>query len=437
LIPAVLMLAIFFTALFYLLPENELGSQTAQHPLIEQNLYSIANKTGERNAFESAKSLNQSPDTAGNINASGKAGLLLKERPFEIEVFGRVIDTDGQPIEGVFVSEELNQRTTGTDAQGRFRMSVYMPKNKYPFLIFLRNGYREQREGVVLTPERQRAPFEINVTLSEDPSTTSFSGWIGNNFGQGVAGSTVKITSRGSMSMDNIYYAISSDENGEFHFEGIRSDIIYKLEVLASEDYPPHVIDELEVSMQTPRLNITIDKLSLINVTGMVVNKNSVPIPGLSINVKSLTAGSPPRKIVTDSSGFFNLNQFPSGEVRFSGKVPDYFKVSGITLADTEYQDLVLVIDRGGRYLSGWVSDNSGLPIVQARVTLDAELDADDFQSYSFRSRKTDSAGRFAFENLSDIDHVITVYAKGFRKQEIYHSFGTGNDYLSIRLLAE
>ena len=436
LIPAVLMLAIFFTSLYHLLPDNTRAIQSARHFKSKESLLTTTDATASRDFELNKNDLLSAVNDIDVVTEPPKIDLLFKKRPFQVEVFGRVTDSNLQPLEGVYISEELNQRSTRTDEQGRYRMPVTIPKNKYPFLIFLRNGYREERKGVVLGPDNRHAPFEINVALSDNPGTTSFNGWIGNNFGQSVAGLTVKIKSRGTMSMDNLYYAVSTDEYGEFHFEGIRSGISYRFEVLASADYPSHVIDELEVTMQTPRLSLTINKLNLVNITGMVVNQNSIPIPELSMTVQNLNAGSPPQRITTDSSGFFELNAFPAGEVRFSGKVPDYFKISGIKLSDAEYQDLTLVVDRGGRYLSGWVSDSSGLPVAQARVTLDAELESDNYQSYSFRSRKTDNAGRFEFDNLSDIDHVVTVYAKGYKKQEVFHQFDAGNDYLSIRLNA-
>ncbi len=435
LISVVLMLVIFFVVLFYLLPDNQLAAQSVQRSIFEDGLVLTPDATGSRNSQITEKDQTSTDKHLEVDVESGGIDLLLKERPFEVEVFGRVTDAYQQPLEGVYVSEELNQRSTRTDAQGRYRMPVTMPEHKYPILIFLRDGYREERKGVALVSDSQHSPFEINVALSDHSATTSFNGWIGNNFGQGVAGLTVKITSRGTTSLDNLYYAVSTDDYGEFHFEGIRSGVSYKFEVLASEGYPAHVVDGLEVSMQTPRLDLTINKLNLVNVNGMVVDQNLIPIPGLSLTVQNLSTGTPSQEIATDSSGFFSLNQFPAGEVRFSGKVPDFFKIGGITLSNNEFQDLTLIIDRGSRYISGWVSDAGGLPVAQARVTLDAEFEFESYQSYSYRSRRTDTAGRFEFSNLGAIDHVIAVYAKGYQKREIYHSFSADGDFVPIRLI--
>jgi len=355
--------------------------------------------------------------------------------PSVYEITGRVLDSRGIPIEAALIANESSHQSTRSDAEGYYRLFVTKPKNKYPMLVFLRDGYREERQSALLDQPLTVATQEINVTLNEFPGTTSVTGWIGDNLGYAVAGASIKIRSRGIQRMDNFYYSVLSNEKGIFQFEGIRSGVSYKLEVPPGERYPYYVIDALEVSKNTPPLNIVIDRLSLVNVTGMVVDSNAMPVPELKLRVENLSTHSATRTIVTDSSGFFNLNQFPSGELQFSGKVPDYFKVTGVRLATEEYQNITLVIDQGWHYLSGWVSDASGLPIAKARVTLDAQIDNADSQSYSFRSRLTDNAGRFAFENIADIEHVITVYAKGFQKREIYHRFKSGNDYLPIQLL--
>ena len=437
LIPVVVILAIFFITLFYLLPDSQLARLPTQPNKFQDSLllaFDTANgqpSTGMENKQDSSES-----DTE-DLKENEIPGLYSKKRPYEVEVFGVVVDADGQPLEGVFVSEELNQRSVRTDINGHYRMPVYVPEYKYPFLIFLRDGFKEERRGVIPNDDTQIQPLEINVSLSDSLKTTSFGGWIGNEFGQGLAGLTVKIISRGSMGLDNIYYSVASRDSGEFHFEGIRSDLIYKLEVVASGDYPSHVIDELKANVQTPRLNIVLNRLKRVDISGMVVNTDSVPVPGVSMKIENLISGSPPQDIVTDSSGFFNLNQFPAGEVKFTGKLPDYFKITGFKLSNSGYQELVLVIDYGTRYLSGWVSDSNGLPVPQARVTIDAEIEAENYQSYSFRSRQTDTSGRFEFKNLSNIDHVITVYAKGYQKREIDHAYSDESEFLTIKLVAQ
>ena len=47
-----------------------------------------------------------------------------------------------------------------------------------------------------------------------------------------------------------------------------------------------------------------------------------------------------------------------------------------MTLAPDETRSLNLVIDKGIHYLSGWVSDQYGVPVENARVTLDAEINS-------------------------------------------------------------
>ena len=152
------------------------------------------------------------------------------------------------------------------------------------------------------------------------------------------------------------------------------------------------------------------------------------------IYINNLTTGVHSRKIVSDSSCFFMLERFPLGEVSLSTRGTEFFKISGLELTDLNYANLVLIVDRGDRYLSGWVSDEDGIAVEKAMVTLDAIITRDGIEYSSYRSQSTDSNGRFSFESIARGDHRISVYANGFNKLDAEHSLPTQSDQLQLTL---
>ena len=169
----------------------------------------------------------------------------------------------------------------------------------------------------------------------------------------------------------------------------------------------------------------------------MVVNSEGEPVPNFNMLVENISTNFPVQTIFTDSSGFYTLDNFPKGEIKFSTLAPEYFRISGITLDESKAQNLVLVVDKGTYYLSGWVSDQSGVPLENARVTIDTNNIDGEIKSYSYRSRHTDNAGTFNFADLGPDSHLITVYAQGSEKKETIHQFNSPSDYVHITVTAK
>ncbi|MFV2032619.1 MAG: carboxypeptidase-like regulatory domain-containing protein [Gammaproteobacteria bacterium] len=339
------------------------------------------------------------------------------------EIYGRIIDEYNQPIEGVLVSEDRYWYSTRSNSDGQYRLALELPKLKYSMLTFERAGYRADRVGVSTEDLKIDARTGLNITLAESSDSVKLGGWISNDIGESLPGQKIRISSWGYQGQDSIIHTVLSDEKGEFVFEAVRPDINYRLEVFPSPDYAPYSIEELSVTRTPPRLNISLRRLKFIQISGMFVDSGGNPVPNFEIDIKNLTTGIHVRKIVSDSSGFFNLEKFPAGKMRFSGSAPEFFDINGLSLSENEYRNLILVVDRGIYQLSGWVSDQNGVAVSGARVTLDAEIVSDGIQSISIRSAVTDSMGRFEFDQLGDVEHVITVYAKGFETKELLHRF--------------
>ena len=274
---------------------------------------------------------------------------------------------------------------------------------------------------------------QANPGQAEAYSTTSFNGWIGSDLGESLKGQKIRITSREMLNQEHFTYTASSDENGNFSFDGIRA-ALYKLEVFPTSGYSNSVIERLLVSNSIPPLNIVLNTLQFVDVTGMIVDGEGTAISDFEIVAKNITTGRHVEEFSSDSSGFFRIEYFPLGEVNFLTKPPSYFNITGMHLTNENYHNLVLTVDRGSYYLSGWVSDKNGMAVVGARVNLDGEIVDGGIKSFSYRSKMTDSAGTFSFDDVGSKKHVITVYAMGFVTQEIQHKFHSSASEVNIVL---
>jgi len=217
-------------------------------------------------------------------------------------------------------------------------------------------------------------------------------------------------------------------------FEAVKPDINYELEVYPSPDYAPYSIQELILTRTTPRLIITLKTLKFIQVSGMFVDVEGAPVPNFEIDLISVSTGTHVRRIASDSSGFFSLDNFPAGEVRFLSRPPEHFTITGLTLVENQYKHLMLIVDKGTYQISGWVSDQDGIAVDRAMIMLDSEVLSEGIRSVSNRSTITDRSGRFQFDQLTDTPHQITIYAKGFDKKELLHRFQSPASEVHIAL---
>ena len=103
-------------------------------------------------------------------------------------------------------------------------------------------------------------------------------------------------------------------------------------------------------------------------------------------------------------------------------------------LGENSYQNLRIVVDRGDRYLSGWIIDESGVAVERAMVTLDRKFGSGALRHTSYRSQATRGDGAFAFGDLGSGSYRLTVYAQGYEKQDMAYRFDKPSDEIFITL---
>ena len=380
---------------------------------------------------------NQLPtaEESGKVDSGDSNAVASRDSGGLIEIFGRVVDANGRPLENVLVNEERYFFSTRSDAQGYYRLLLDLPRHRLPVLQFLRSGYERMRIGD--RAQMQMAPiYELNVTLVGKADSVSLAGWVGNDIGIGIAGASVELTSLETAPENDYSLTVFTDDRGDFVLEGVGAGLRYRLSVDKTPDYPDYEIPELLVDAEPQRLNIRLPLLQFVEVDGMILNRDAVPVPNFAFEISNITTGNHNRRVVSDSSGFFTLANYPLGEVSLTTRGNDIYRINGLRLTASEHRNLKLTIDRGFNILTGWVTDQSGLPVAKALVTIERSFDDGAVEHLHYRSQASDASGWFSAENLGSGEYRITVYAQGYRKHELVHRMSSQYEEIQIRLQA-
>jgi len=387
---------------------------------------------------------NETEPSAVSLSGSSPRAVILQQESRDqtgsrlIEIFGRVVDQQRQPIEGVLITEERYFFNTRSDARGNYRILLDLPRHRAPALHFLRHGFSGKRVKPDQTQLQQKPVVELNLALDDNPDSVRLSGWVGSDAGVALEAVRVELTALETGNGDNFYLTVFTDAQGNFSLEGVGAGERYRLSVKPAPEYQGYQDNDFVVSPNPEQINLVLNSLKLVDIDGMILNPESAPMPNFELQVSNVTTGIHTRKIVSDASGFFSLKDFPLGAISLTSRLAssgaEYFKISGLTLTNDEYRNLVLIVDKGDHYLSGWVSDENGIGVAKAMVTMTAKLQDGSIEYFSYRSQSTDHAGRFAFSNMGGGEHQLSVYANGFNNHDLVHRFDAQSDEIQVSL---
>lgn len=289
----------------------------------------------------------------------------------------------------------------------------------------------------VPTPVLIERVDSIDAPSNATVEGVSVQGVVQDQLGQSIGGMRVEFSPKASSSWGKKLYTATTDDKGEFLLNDIPAGIEYRLEVLGSGIYLSNLLNSVTVDLDMPTLTVTLDSVELVSVDGMFIGTDNTPIADFEILVQNIGIAYPGRKIIGDSSGFFQLAQFPAGELHLSTRGEEDFKITGITLRAGEYRNLILTLDKGGYHLAGRVIGELNAPVTQARVALTSSFMRDGYRSSSYRFTVTDSNGGFTFAGLSNNDHQLSVDAIGYQTRKFNHHFESFSEDLEIQIQAE
>lgn len=266
------------------------------------------------------------------------------------------------------------------------------------------------------------------------PAGVNLRGWIGDSDGSGVGNIEIEIESLGFDGEDIVTRRTRSGASGEFVLRSLVADRQYRLDIRPQGDFAAFSLDSFSSDDAAALERIVLQRIALVDVDGMIVDTNYAPVPNFELQVRSLAVEYPDRVIRSDSSGYFSLPAFPAGELRIATNASDYYRIRGLELRPDEYRNLTLMIDRGNYHLSGWVGDDSGVPLEDVQITLKSAFATDEYHSFSYRTTVTDANGGFEFAGLGGHRLTLGVYARGYESLIRQHDFESFADRIELRL---
>jgi len=420
---ALLALALYLWIALPLLQEGEGAAPDAAPASVAAEGGNTAAGADASNASVAESTAPAQPESTA---ASGNTRVL--------EFHGRIVDSRGQSVEGALVTEERYFFATTADHDGYYRLRLELPSQRLPVLHFLRAGYRGERVKLTRAQLADRQVYPLDIVLTDSTETLRLNGWVANDLGVGLEGVRIEISALESDAAHDFFLTVFSDQRGEFVLEGVRAETRYKLTAMLAPEYPIYSDLDFQVGVDPERLQLVLPSLQFVNLAGMMQNPEAAPVGNFELYVKNISTEAHVGRIVSDSSGYFTLQQFPLGEISLTSRGAEFHKISGITLTAENYASLVLLVDRGDRFLSGWVSDENDVALEKAMVTLDASRRDGAVEYSSYRSQTTDSSGRFAFDKLAAGEYRISVYANGFDKFAASRSLSKPSDAIHVRL---
>ena len=282
--------------------------------------------------------------------------------------------------------------------------------------------------------QRNRLPGSKYPTAAAPvEATVPVSGSVSNAFGSALPGINIELESKGFDGEEIVKSRVVTDRYGGFTLQ-LAPARQYRLAIDADGDYAGYTLDGFTDSSAERLQNIVLERVELIDVDGLIVDTDLLPVADFELTLRHLLLEYPDRSIRSDSSGYFSLRGFPAGEVRIATNQSDYFRIKGLELRPGEYRNLTLMIDRGSYHLTGWVRDANSTPLAEVIVTLKSAFATDDYHSFSYRSVATDSNGAFEFSNLGGHQLTLGIYAQGFATHIQQHNFTSFSDNIDIVL---
>ncbi len=357
----------------------------------------------------------------------------LSKAGSDILIFGRVVDNNNRPLADVVVATAKGFQNTVTDTNGRYGLQIPVPRENYQGLTFLRSGYTAERISIVKRQMKGTDEIEHNATLSPALDTVSVSGVLRNKGGRAIEGERIELFSRKM----NLYYFALTGAYGEFYFEGVKIGQRYSLQVDPRASYQQYRKENINVSHSTPPLEIEMQAIPFARLSGTIIDSEGVPVPNFPMQILSSTVVDKEYSLLSDASGYFELEEIPSGRLKLVHRGNPHFKVSGIELAPSATQHVLIRLDSGRHIVEGWVNDNYGVPLVNARVTLTGSHTDSSIESKSNRWLSSDSNGFFRFERVGDGMHNITIQARGYEGNNAKYSVGRSGTPIHIVLLPD
>ena len=356
---------------------------------------------------------------------------LVMNRNLELIVGGQVVGNFGEPIEGATVFPALlGQPSVQTGLDGRFELPLSIkPEVASLTLRFRMAGYREQSARIKLGGYPDSTTEEVRVVMDTVQSWTSLEGMVTDDAGEPLVGRRVELWPKQGRQTQST----TTDGAGRYAFSFVEAPADYRLVVTGGDGFKD-VGKEVYVTTQMNDVDLIANAYQAGTVTGQLANQDGTPIADFQLVLRHVESYEPNAVVSTDSLGYFEIPEAPSGELVISSLSSPAVLVKGLELRPGERKHLPLVLDWGGHSIQGQVVDPGGNPVPASRVILNWSHRDELLNTQATRRTATDSHGRFAFSNLGPGPHSIKVDAPGFLGVDIDHDLSRQGYDLTVRL---
>ena len=242
-------------------------------------------------------------------------------------VFGKVLDVDSNPVEGVTIKvtdTEYNPKYHAvTDAQGEYTIDNVVSGEQY-LILAVKDGY-ELKTGVPFVMQKGQQ-IERNFVMTVDPNSANslVAGEIFDQNQTKLEGATVRLYDN-SGSTPTLIKTTHSNQFGQYAFFDVPQGVyLVTSSMIGYKTAETTFI--ISSSGQVVNINLTMldDPISRMGtVNGVIKDKNGVPIEGAFVILFEVITDeqgketlNPIRRTVTNSEGVYLFEQVPEGNYK-------------------------------------------------------------------------------------------------------------------------
>ena len=344
-------------------------------------------------------------------------------------IVGQVTNTDGNPLEGVLVTNGSGEFFTRTDENGDYQLRMTLPRTHLPVAAYFLTGFEAQQITITHKAFDQNPRVRRDIRLTESRQSIRVSGFVRDHSGQGISDIRLRLQSMAY----NFIHTAHSQGDGRFVFEAVRPGARYRLQVFDREPYLGLEQHSIQVSDSMPPFELTLESYQSVPVTGQLIDATGKPLSGFRIHASRPDTSSFDRTLVTDDSGRFTIDRFPTGPIVLRTRTLPQFKVEGMVIDALAANDLIVPIDMGWHSLSGRVLDAQSIPVENARITLESSCRTQGVVSSSFRTTQSSTGGYFDFSGINQGEHTLSAYLEGHEPVSVTYQAGVQDDLVSIQ----
>lgn len=358
-------------------------------------------------------------------------------------VSGRVIDENGDPINGVAVSLRVLPGTqvpasvrrlqgdgwNGTTSEKGFFGVSTLPSGLSYELNFRAEGFAPKRLEIgPLEPREQQSEIEVVLT----PGRVAY-GWVVDEGESPVAGATVQLHRppssstmsyrRRSVEDEEAVPSTLTDAEGRYELQDLGVGL-YNLVVRAA-GLAPASIPGLEIPDGPPEMDFgTVVLVEGATLEGQVTDADGDPVANAEVSVREeqqmmIMAVASERAVQTNATGQFVVDGLrPEQPVSISVKKEGY-GTYGLNLIRPPLEEpLAIELLRSVRF-TGRVVNEEGLAVEGARVMVGPDYrQGRSVASFRRGSARTEQDGRFAIEGVSPGIVQVIVAGEGYQRLE-------------------